>query len=112
MAPEYIRGQHVTEAGDVFALGLVAHFAATGRLAFGGGSDHGVAYRILEAAPDLDGCPAPVRGVVTRCTWKDQALRPTPAEVVRLCGRAADGDFDDGRTPAVVRRPWNGGFRG
>lgn len=41
MAPEYIRGQQVTEAGDVFALGLVAHFAATGRLAFGGGSDHG-----------------------------------------------------------------------
>ncbi|WP_316315902.1 serine/threonine-protein kinase, partial [Clavibacter michiganensis] len=64
MAPEYIRGQEVTEAGDVFALGLVAHFAATGRLAFGGGSDHGVAYRILEASPDLDGCPESVRGVV------------------------------------------------
>ncbi|CAM5653106.1 Protein kinase OS=Streptomyces tendae OX=1932 GN=GUR47_11270 PE=4 SV=1 [Streptomyces tendae] len=105
MAPEYIRGQHVTEAGDVFALGLVAHFAATGRLAFGGGSDHGVAYRILEAAPDLDGCPAPVRGVVTRCLEKDPALRPTPAEVVRLCGRAANGDFDDGRTPTVVSAP-------
>ncbi len=38
MAPEYIRGQSVTEAGDVFALGVVAHFAATGRLAFGGGT--------------------------------------------------------------------------
>lgn len=105
MAPEYIRGQEVTEAGDVFALGLVAHFAATGRLAFGGGSDPSVAYRILEAAPDLDGCPASVRGVVALCLEKDPARRPTPAEVVRLCGRAADGDFDDGRTPTVVSEP-------
>ncbi|MFK4542559.1 serine/threonine protein kinase/WD40 repeat protein [Streptomyces tendae] len=105
MAPEYIRGQQVTEAGDVFALGLVAHFAATGRLAFGGGSDPAVAYRILEAAPDLDGCPASVRGVVARCLEKDPARRPTPAEVIRLCGRAAHGEFDDGRTPTVVSAP-------
>ncbi|MFH9364510.1 WD40 repeat domain-containing serine/threonine protein kinase [Streptomyces anulatus] len=105
MAPEYIRGQQVTEAGDVFALGLVAHFAATGRLAFGGGSDHGVAYRIIEAAPDLDGCPESVRRVVARCLEKDPARRPTPAEVVRLCGGAETGATGDGRTPTVVSAP-------
>ncbi|MFE4527568.1 WD40 repeat domain-containing serine/threonine protein kinase [Streptomyces anulatus] len=107
MAPEYIRGQQVTEAGDVFALGLVAHFAATGRLAFGGGSgsDHGVAYRIIEAAPDLDGCPESVRCVVARCLEKDPARRPTPAEVVRLCGGAETGGTGGGRTPTVVSAP-------
>ncbi|MFD7671951.1 WD40 repeat domain-containing serine/threonine protein kinase [Streptomyces anulatus] len=105
MAPEYIRGQQVTEAGDVFALGLVAHFAATGRLAFGGGSDHGVAYRIIEAAPDLDSCPESVRRVVARCLEKDPARRPTPAEVVRLCGGAETGGTGDGRTPTVVSAP-------
>ncbi|XKK58063.1 serine/threonine protein kinase [Streptomyces sp. ARC12] len=105
MAPEYIRGQQVTEAGDVFALGLVAHFAATGRLAFGGGSDHGVAYRIIEAAPDLDGCPESVRRVVARCLEKAPARRPTPAEVVRLCGGAEAGGTGDGRTPTVVSAP-------
>ncbi|MFG3527685.1 WD40 repeat domain-containing serine/threonine protein kinase [Streptomyces sp. NPDC047917] len=105
MAPEYIRGQQVTEAGDVFALGLVAHFAVTGRLAFGGGSDHGVAYRILEAAPDLDGCPESVRRVVARCLEKDPARRPTPAEVVRLCGGAETAGTGDGRTPTVVSAP-------
>lgn len=105
MAPEYIRGQQVTEAGDVFALGLVAHFAATGRLAFGGGSDHGVAYRIIEAAPDLDGCPESVRRVVARCLEKAPARRPTPAEVVRLCGGAETGGTGDGRTPTVVSAP-------
>ncbi|MGW1013216.1 protein kinase domain-containing protein [Streptomyces termitum] len=105
MAPEYIRGQEVTEAGDVFALGLVAHFAASGRLAFGGGSGHGVAYRILEAEPDLDGCPEPVRRVVARCLEKDPARRPTPAEVVRLCGGAQTGSTGDGRTPTVLSAP-------
>lgn len=64
-----------------------------------------MAYRILEASPDLDGCPESVRGVVALCLEKDPARRPTPAEIVRLCGRAANGDFDDGRTPTVVSTP-------
>ncbi len=85
MAPEYIRGQDVTEAVDVFALGVVAHFAATGRLAFGGGNHHGVTYRILEQAPDLDGCPGPVRAVAAACLEKDPCRRPTPAEVIERC---------------------------
>lgn len=89
MAPEYIRGQSVTEAGDVFALGGVAHFAATGRFAFGGGADHGVIYRVLEQAPDLDGCPEPVRAIAARCLEKDPAKRPTPAEVIELCRRVS-----------------------
>ncbi|SCK49763.1 WD40 repeat domain-containing serine/threonine protein kinase [Streptomyces sp. WMMB 322] len=85
MAPEYIRGHELTEAVDVFALGLVAHFAVTARLAFGGGSAHGVTYRILEQEPDLDGCPAPVRTVAARCLAKDPQQRPDPAAVIQLC---------------------------
>ncbi|WBB59470.1 serine/threonine protein kinase [Streptomyces sp. WMMC500] len=91
MAPEYIRGQTVTEAGDVFALGGIAHFAATGGHAFGGGTDHGVVYRILEQEPDLAACPEPVRGVAAACLTKDPARRPTPAEVIELCRLAATG---------------------
>nr|WP_314176271.1 serine/threonine-protein kinase [Streptomyces sp. DSM 40971] len=87
MAPEYIRGQELTEAVDVFALGLVAHFAASGRLAFGGGSAHSVTYRILEQDPDLDGCPEAVRTVAARCLEKDPQRRPTPSEVIQLCRR-------------------------
>ncbi len=88
MAPEYIRGQDVTEAGDVFALGVIAIFAATGRLAFGGGSDHSVIYRILEQDPDLDGCPEPLRAIAAHCLEKDPERRPTPAQVIERCGRA------------------------
>ncbi|PVE13903.1 WD40 repeat domain-containing serine/threonine protein kinase [Streptomyces scopuliridis] len=85
MAPEYIRGQTVTEAVDVFALGVVACFAVTGRPAFGVGSHHGVTYRILEQAPDLDDCPEPVRTIAAGCLEKDPRRRPTPAEVIQLC---------------------------
>ncbi|MGW8986621.1 WD40 repeat domain-containing serine/threonine protein kinase [Streptomyces parvus] len=84
MAPEYIRGESLTEAVDVFALGAIAAYAATARPAFGG-SGHSVLYRILEQAPDLDHCPETVRTVAARCLAKDPAERPGLAEVIRLC---------------------------
>jgi WD40 repeat protein len=85
MAPEYIRGQELTPAVDVFALGLVANYAASGRLAFGGGSGYGVAYRILEQEPELDACPEAVRTVAARCLAKDPRERPAPARIIELC---------------------------
>lgn len=88
MAPEYIRGQTVTEAGDVFALGAIAAFAATARPAFGG-TGHSVLYRILEQNPDLDGCPEPVRAIAARCLEKDPEHRPTLDEVIRHCRSAS-----------------------
>ncbi|MCQ8193025.1 WD40 repeat domain-containing serine/threonine protein kinase [Streptomyces rugosispiralis] len=103
MAPEYIRGQDVTEAGDVFALGVIASFAATGRLAFGGGSDHSVIYRILEQDPDLDGCPEPLRAIAARCLEKDPARRPTPAQVIEQCGRADTTGVADAVADAHTR---------
>ncbi|EFL27032.1 putative serine/threonine protein kinase [Streptomyces himastatinicus ATCC 53653] len=102
MAPEYIRGQDVTEAGDVFALGGIAHFAATGRLPFGGGADHAVIYRVLEHAPDLDGCPEPVRAIAARCLEKEPEQRPTPAEVIEQCGRADATGIADAHTRTAV----------
>ncbi|MFF9320203.1 WD40 repeat domain-containing serine/threonine protein kinase [Streptomyces sp. NPDC014735] len=96
MAPEYIRGESLTEAVDVFALGAIAAYAATARPAFGG-TGHSVLYRILEQAPDLDGCPEPVRTVAARCLAKDPAERPGLAEVIRLCRT----DGPDRPDPAV-----------
>ncbi|WP_277953996.1 WD40 repeat domain-containing serine/threonine protein kinase [Saccharopolyspora soli] len=89
MAPEYILGQTLTPAVDVFALGVVANFAATGELAFGGGSGHAVVHRILEQDPNLDGCPEPVRGIAAACLTKDPQQRPAPSEVIDLCRQPA-----------------------
>ncbi len=89
LAPEYIRGEEVTGAADVFALGLLAYFAATGRPAFGGGHAQAVTYRIVEQEPDLTGCTEPLRSIVVACLHKDPAQRPSPAEVVARCQAAA-----------------------
>jgi serine/threonine protein kinase len=90
MSPEHVRGDEVTPTADVFALGVLANYAATGELAFGGGTDPAVAYRILEREPNLTGCPDPVRSVVLRCLDKDPRRRPTAGEVSQLCRSAAE----------------------
>jgi WD40 repeat protein len=91
MAPEHILGQTLTPAADVFALGVLANFAATGKLAFGS-NNQGVSYRILELAPDLDDCPEPLRGIVAACLDKDAQRRLTPREVIARCRNATAGD--------------------
>ena len=83
MAPEQAAGQPVTAATDVFALGSLAAYAATGRMPFGGESDAVVLYRVVHQAPDLGGCPEPLRGLIERCLAKDPAARPEPAEIIR-----------------------------
>jgi serine/threonine protein kinase len=111
MAPEQIRGQELTPAVDIFALGGLAAFAATGRPPFGGGEF--VAYRVLEQEPDLDGCPEPIRGIAIACLTKDHNRRPTPADVIEMCAnpsRIRPPAADDTRpeTPAPTPADWDG----
>ncbi|MFD5648863.1 serine/threonine-protein kinase [Streptomyces sp. NPDC127039] len=85
MAPEQAVGGDVTPALDVFALGLVACFAATGRHPFGEGSSHALLYRIVSNEPDLTACPEELRGLVGACLAKEAGARPTPAHIVEAC---------------------------
>ncbi|MFF4472978.1 serine/threonine-protein kinase [Streptomyces sp. NPDC001599] len=85
MAPEQAMGGDVTPALDVFALGLVACFAATGRHPFGEGSSHALLYRIVSNEPDLTACPEELRGLVGACLAKEPGARPTPARVIETC---------------------------
>ncbi|GAA2424144.1 protein kinase domain-containing protein [Streptomyces coeruleofuscus] len=89
MAPEQAMGGDVTPALDVFALGLVAYFAATGRHPFGEGASHALLYRIVSNEPDLDACPEELRGVVVGCLAKDPAARPTPGQIIEACNTLA-----------------------
>jgi len=91
MAPEQVRGDEVGPAADVWALGALAAFAATGRTPFGEGSEAAVLYRVLQEDPDLDGCPPPLRAVIGRCLAKDPAARPSPAQVIESCRDQAAG---------------------
>ena len=85
MAPEQALGGEITGATDVFALGQIAAFAATGAGAFGDGPSHGVLYRIVHEEPKLGELPDYLRELVAACLEKDPTCRPTPAEVVRMC---------------------------
>ncbi|MDC0766767.1 bifunctional serine/threonine-protein kinase/ABC transporter substrate-binding protein [Streptomyces sp. HD] len=64
-------------SGDIFSLGCVLAFAATGRPPFGTGSLDALLYRTVHDAPDLEGVPRPLAEVVRGCLEKDPQLRPT-----------------------------------
>ncbi|MFK4546096.1 serine/threonine protein kinase [Streptomyces tendae] len=101
MAPEYVVGGEPGPAADVFALGAVLAYAATGRAPFGTGAPHVVNYRAVHEEPDLTGIPA---GLAAQCLTKDPAARPTPDLLCPLLPR--------GTTPRPSDVPGETGQRG
>ncbi|MFD0904951.1 serine/threonine-protein kinase [Actinomadura sediminis] len=81
MSPEQVRGTPLTPASDVFSLGAVLAFAATGRPPFDGAADVRL-YRLVFEAPDLDGVDGPVRDLIERCLAKEADARPALDELV------------------------------
>ncbi|HEY3868967.1 MAG TPA: serine/threonine-protein kinase [Actinocrinis sp.] len=84
-APEQVLGHPTTAAGDIFALGALAYYAATGRAAFGDGPEFSVVYRVVNAEPDLAGCPLQLRALIQDCLSKEPEDRPTTADVLESC---------------------------
>ncbi|WP_217169005.1 bifunctional serine/threonine-protein kinase/ABC transporter substrate-binding protein [Streptomyces sp. AC512_CC834] len=90
---------------DVFALGCLLAYAATGRLPFGEGTAQAVLYRTVHDEPDLEGIGADgggahghaaagdeLRALTRECLAKDPAARPDAAEIEsRLAGDAPSG---------------------
>ena len=79
MSPEQAAGQAVGSRSDVFSLGAVLAFAATGRRPFGSGQAAAVLERVVRGAPDLRGTPPEVLPLIERCLAKDPARRPAAA---------------------------------
>jgi serine/threonine protein kinase len=82
MSPEQARGQRVGPPSDVFSLGSVLSFAATGQHPFGTGSSTTLLYRVVFTPPNTGGLPAALRPLVERCLAKDPELRPTTAQIL------------------------------
>ncbi|MGW3585858.1 protein kinase domain-containing protein [Streptomyces rubiginosohelvolus] len=102
MAPEQVRGERVTTACDVFCLGSVLAYAASGRLPFGtpeSGGVHALMFRIAQEDPDLTGVPEELAGVVRDCLAKDPAARPGTDEILARLGEA---DADEPWLPATL----------
>jgi serine/threonine protein kinase/outer membrane protein assembly factor BamB len=107
MAPEQVAGQSATPASDVFALGSVLCFAATGDAPFGDGEPAAVMYRVVHDEPVLEIVPGALRGLVARCLAKDPVDRPTLGEVLRTCQTQAPGpsaSFWPGQVAALIAR--------
>ncbi|MGW6913363.1 serine/threonine-protein kinase [Kitasatospora sp. NPDC054939] len=92
MSPEQITGAAVAEPSDVFSLGAVLAYAATGRGPFGVGTAHSLLYRVVHEQPDLTGVPIGLRTVVAACLSKRPEGRPDPARLLELLlGSAESG---------------------
>ncbi|MFH0178209.1 serine/threonine-protein kinase [Streptomyces cacaoi] len=87
MAPEQILGKVASGAADVFSLGAVLAYAATGRPPFPGDSSAALLYKVVHEQPELgepeSGLRGELRAVVEACLAKDPTARPAPAEVAR-----------------------------
>ncbi|KAB8170832.1 protein kinase [Streptomyces sp. 3MP-14] len=103
MAPEQLTGAAVTPATDVFALGAVLTYAATGTGPFGAGSAQSLNFRIAYEEPDLTRLPAPGLEIIGRCLAKEPAERPTVAAVLAELA-AEEAEFDDHPPTAVDRQ--------
>ncbi|MEU1181084.1 serine/threonine-protein kinase [Streptomyces sp. NPDC005820] len=82
MSPEHALGREVNGASDVFSLGVVLAFAATGRNPFGVGSDLDLRYRAVHEEPDLSEVPDGLLAVVRDCLAKEPGDRPSPGELL------------------------------
>ncbi|MET8541068.1 serine/threonine-protein kinase [Kitasatospora sp. NPDC004799] len=114
LAPEQIREQPVGRGADVFALGAVMSFAATGVPPFGGDNLVRLIYTVLHDEPRLASLPIDLDGWVRACLSKDPAHRPTvdsllgvlsPRQVTTARRRLARGDWlPDDVSRATLRR--------
>lgn len=95
MSPEQARGLPVGYASDVFSLGGVLCFTATGRAPFGVGAAEAVVYRVVHEEPDLDGVPHRIAGIIGECLRKDPGARPKIGALLETLSAAA-GEGNEG----------------
>ncbi|MFF7545612.1 serine/threonine-protein kinase [Streptomyces canus] len=83
MSPEQILSKGVSGAADVFSLGAVLAYAATGVPPFPGDSSASLLYKVVHEEPELGSLTGELRDLVGACLAKSAQDRPTPEELAR-----------------------------
>jgi Protein kinase domain len=84
MSPEQAEGGRAGPATDVFSLGCVIVFAATGAGAFGEGPPATMLYRVVHTPPTLAELPGGLRELAAACLAKQAADRLALAGLVNV----------------------------
>jgi hypothetical protein len=86
MSPEQAEGREVGPPSDIFSLGALLVFAATGQAPFGHGPTAALVYRVVHGSPDLDQLPTELRPLIERCLAKEAGKRPTAEDLLAEAG--------------------------
>jgi hypothetical protein len=100
MSPEQAETGPAGPASDVFSLGCVLAYAATGSAPFGGENPASVLFRIMAAEPDLTAVPPSLRQVIEACLRKEPGQRPEPARLISMINSLGP------ETPATLGSFW------
>ncbi|WP_412538898.1 serine/threonine-protein kinase [Longispora sp. K20-0274] len=106
MSPEQAEsdpaGHPVGTPSDVFSLGAVLAYAATGRPPFTAETRIGVLRQVIRGEPDLDGIEGGLLDLVRDCLHTRPAARPTAEEVVRRARELRAAATAKGTTPTLI----------
>ena len=86
MSPEQVSAHDAGAPSDVFSLGSVLTFAATGHGPFRGPTVPSLLYQVASTEPDLGGVPAELLPLIAHCLAKDPLARPAPAQIIAEVG--------------------------
>ncbi|MGP3635313.1 outer membrane protein assembly factor BamB family protein [Streptomyces sp. 24-1644] len=81
LTPEQIGGEEAGPASDLFVLGLLLAYAATGTTPLADGPPDEAADRIAHGNAELDSVPDALRELIARCLRKDPSGRPSAGSV-------------------------------
>ncbi|MFI0937513.1 PQQ-binding-like beta-propeller repeat protein [Streptomyces sp. NPDC021020] len=105
MSPEQLTGRPVGPASDVFSLGAVLAYTASGTGPFGTGTPHALHFRAVYEQPDLDALPSGLRELVASCLAKEPGARPTVGDLLEQLA-VQDGAEGDHTTLLLTQPHW------
>ncbi|MGW0822035.1 outer membrane protein assembly factor BamB family protein [Streptomyces sp. NPDC002845] len=103
MSPEQAKdSRSVTGASDVFSLGSMLVFAATGHAPFHGANPVETVFMLLREGPDLTGLPEELRPLIESCMQMEATARPNPADLqAQLAPHLFGSGSDDSGTASA-----------